>query len=100
MVKYTDGFTEFLTKALPCPVNTEFVGYREQFGGEFVGEMLSDGVHLDPTAQETLSGFVLSLLDKGPTGAIPAMANRPSFVNIIVNNGVKAIGEEEMEDAS
>ena len=97
MVKYTDGVTEFMSKTLSLPVNTEFVGYKEQIGGEFVGEMLVDGVHLEKSTQVNLSGFVLGLLDRQATGAVPVMANCPPFLNVLVGNGVKALGDVEME---
>ena len=101
MIKYTNGVTELLLHSISFPVNCEFVGYKEMFGGEFVAEMLSDGVHLDETLILTLSGFIMSLLSRKPTPALPAMANVASFSSILVRNGVKAVAasEDQMEQA-
>ena len=101
MIKYTNGVTELLLHSISFPVNCEFVGYKEMFGGEFVAEMLSDGVHLDETVIPTLSGFIMSLLSRKPTPALPAMANVASFSSILVRNGVKAVAasEDQMEQA-
>ena len=99
MVKYTNGVTEFLQHSLNFPANSEFAGYREQLGGEFVAEMLVDGVHLDETIIPTMSGFIMELLEREPTVAMPAMANIGSFGSILVSNGVKALSDMEDVDA-
>ena len=98
MVKYTDGVTEFLQHAISYPVNCEFVGYREIFGGEFVGDMLADGVHLEESVIPTMSSFIMTLLERESTPAQAALANIQTFRNILVKNGVKALVDAEMED--
>ena len=98
MIKYTDGVTEFLQHAISYPVNCEFVGYREIFGGEFVGDMLADGVHLEESVIPTMSSFIMTLLERESTPAQAALANIQTFRNILVKNGVKALVDAEMED--
>ena len=98
MIHYTNGVNEFLKQAISYPIKTEFITYREQFGGEFVAEMLTDGVHIDEKVLPTLSGFIMGLLDRQAAPALPAMANVPTFRSILVQNGVKALGEAGMED--
>ena len=98
MVKYTDAVTDYFTKALALPENVEFVGYREQFGGNFVDDMLTDGVHLHPDAKETLSGFLMTLLSREPNLGVPAMGNVPSFLSMVEQHGVRVLGDSDMED--
>ena len=99
MVKYTNGINEYLLHSISFPINTVFCNYKEQFGGEFVGEMLADGVHLDEKVVPTLSSFIMELLGRGSTPALPAMANLPTFRSVLVKNGVKALCDETMEEA-
>ena len=100
MVKYTNGLSEYLSKALFLPVNTELVCYREQFSGEFVEELLTDGVHLHKDAENMLSSFIMLLLERAPTQSVPAMGNLPIFESVIESNGVRAVGESDMEDVA
>ena len=62
--------------------------------------MLSDGVHLDNTVESTLASFIMGLLSRQAKPAVPAMANVPGFTSILVSNGVKALGDDEMEEES
>ena len=98
MVHYTNGVNEYLRQAISYPNKSEFISYQEQFGGEFVADMLTDGVHIDERVLPTLSGFIMGLLDRQAAPASPAVANVPTFRTILVKNGVKALGEPEMED--
>ena len=100
MIKYTNSVNEFLSKAISFPSNCEFISYKEQFGSEFVAEMLTDGVHLHPTVEPTLSSFIMGLLSRQAAPALPAMANLPTFTSVLVSNGVKALGGEEMEQST
>ena len=98
MCKYTDAVTDYCNKALALPSNVEFIGYKEQFGGEFNESFLGDGVHLDKDAKMNLSCFVMSLLEKEPSLARPAMGNVPSFLALVEQHGVRALGESDMEE--
>ena len=100
MIKYTDAVTDFISKALTLEGNVEFVGYREQLGGggDFVPDMLTDGVHLHDDTKVTLSGFIMSLLDREPTLSVPAMANLPSFQSVVEGFGVRVLNDSDMED--
>ena len=98
MAKYTDAVTDYFSKVLALPENVEFVGYQEQFGGNFVDDMLTDGVHLHPDAKDTLSGFLMTLLSREPTLGVPAMANAQSFQVVVEQHGVRVLGDSDMED--
>ena len=98
MVKYTDAMTEYLGMAMALPENVEFVGYNEQFSGNFSPELLTDGVHIGEDAKSTLCGFIMTALGKEPNLAVPARANLPNFLSVVEQHGVRVLGESDMED--
>ena len=54
-ILHTNMVTDHLSKALAFPGNVEFIGYKEQFRGEFSEGLLTDCVHLDNDTKMTLS---------------------------------------------
>ena len=95
MEHYTDAVNELLSKSLNLGENMEFVGYKEQFGGSFVKDMLADGVHLKKDAKITMSGFIMTCLGRGESAAKSAVKNTPNFTNLLEAYGVKAKAREE-----
>ena len=98
---YTTAFASFIERS-PGVVQERisFVHYQEIFGNTFDSRMLSDGVHLNQSACNTFSKFILDRVDEEPVVTIPELLDSDFSDYLRLNKviDVKLQGSDGVDD--